>query len=153
MTPSAAVRVSRVIKADADSLFRAWTDSQDLAHWWRMEGDGWAFAGASLDLRVGGAYRLAMTDPAGQTHVAMGTYREITRPTRLAFTWDWENPVHRVGDTLVTVEFKPVDRDTTEVIITHERFADATRAGRHEQGWMELLHLLERFTTGTGDRT
>ena len=138
------LRVSRVIRADCDTLFRAWTDPRELTHWWRQEGDGWAFAGASVDLRVGGAYRLGMTGPDGQTHVARGVYREVERPRRLVFTWEWENPAHQVGDTLVTVEFKPLGPRRTEVILTHERFADRARMGRHTEGWTELLRLLER---------
>jgi len=145
MTASfASLRVSRIIRADPDALFQAWTDPEALRHWWRQEGDGWAFAGASLDLRVGGRYRLAMTGPDGRTHAAVGVYREVQRPLRLVFTWDWEDPASRVGDTLVSVEFKEAGRDGTEVVVTHERFADPARMGRHEQGWTELLRLLER---------
>ncbi len=49
-----------------------------------------------------------------------------------------------MGDTLVTVEFKDAGDNRTEVVLTHERFAEAARMGRHEQGWTELLRLLER---------
>src|SRR5437667_8968330 len=139
------LRVSRIIQADAETLFRAWTDPRELMHWWRQEGDGWAFAGASIDLRVGGRYRLGMTGPDGKTHVAVGVYREVRHPVRLVFTWDWEDPANRVGDTLVSVEFKDVGVNRTEVVLIHERFADAARMGRHEEGWTELLRLLERF--------
>lgn len=139
------LRVARVIRADAEALFRAWTDPQVLMHWWRQAGEGWAFAGAAIDLRVGGCYRLAMTDPEGRTHAAVGVYREVEPPARLVFTWDWENAARSVGETLVTIEFKDAGEDRTEVIVTHERFADAARVGRHEQGWTELLRLLEGF--------
>jgi len=138
------LRVARIIQTDADTLFRAWTDPAELKHWWRMTGEGWAFAGASIDLRVGGAYRLGMTDPAGKAHVAVGVYREVNRPARLVFTWDWEDPASRMGETLVSVEFKTLDGNRTEVVLTHERFADAERVKRHEQGWTELLTLLEQ---------
>lgn len=143
-TTTHSARVSRIIRADQDTLFRAWTDPAELRHWWRQEGDGWAFAGASIDLRVGGRYRLAMTDPDGKTHVATGVYHEIERPVRLVFTWDWEDPASRVGETLVTVEFKGIGHGRTEVLLIHERFADVSRIRRHEQGWAELLRLLER---------
>lgn len=145
------LRVSRNIRADADTLFRAWTDPQALMHWWRQEGDGWAFAEASVDLRVGGRYRLGMTGPDGKTHVAVGVYREVQRPVRLVFTWEWEDPASRVGDTLVTVEFKNAGGNQTEVVVTHERFADAPRRGRHEQGWTGLLRLLDRFAVGAAE--
>src|SRR5439155_10548201 len=114
------LRVSRIIQADAETLFRAWTDPRELMHWWRQEGDGWAFAGASIDLRVGGRYRLGMTGPDGKTHVAVGVYREVRHPVRLVFTWDWEDPANRVGDTLVSVEFKDVGGNRTEVVLIHE---------------------------------
>jgi hypothetical protein len=35
------VRVSRVIRAPADQLFRAWTDPQELQHWWHLDENGW----------------------------------------------------------------------------------------------------------------
>jgi uncharacterized protein YndB with AHSA1/START domain len=145
MAAPGSLRVSRIIRADTETLFRAWTDPQVLMHWWRQEGEGWAFAGASIDLRVGGRYRLAMTSPDGSTHAAAGVYRDVDRPVRLVFTWDWEDPRRSMGETLVTVEFKPAGEMLTEVVVTHERFADMTRMGRHEQGWTELLRLLEGF--------
>ena len=143
-TPS--LHISRVIHADPETLFRAWTDPRELMHWWRQEGDGWAFAGAWIDLRVGGRYRVGMIDPKGQSHFAGGVYREVERPVRLVFTWDWETPSLRLGDTLVTVEFHVRGAEQTEVVVTHEGFADSARLGRHEQGWTELLTLLERST-------
>lgn len=142
---STAVTESREIRADPDTLFRAWTDPRQLRHWWRQAGDGWAFVDASIDLRVDGRYRLAMTGPDGRTHAAVGVYREILPPARLAFTWDWEDPAARMGETLVTVAFEAIDDDRTQVIVTHERFAEPARMGRHEQGWRELLELLAQF--------
>lgn len=138
------VRVSRTIRADAERLFQAWTDPKALMRWWRQEAEGWGFAGATIDLRVGGRYRLAMTAPDGKVHAAVGVYRQIERPGRLVFSWDWEEPIRGVENTLVTVEFRETDTNATEVVVTHERFADRVRMGRHEQGWTELLRLLER---------
>jgi uncharacterized protein YndB with AHSA1/START domain len=138
------ITVSRVIAASAEMLFQAWTDPRKLAHWWRQAGDGWAFAGAAVDLRVGGAYRLAMTDPAGKRHVAFGQYVEIDRPVRLVFTWAWDDPTVRLGSTTVTVEFRDRGSRGTEVVVTHDGFGGSTHVGRHQQGWTELLQLLER---------
>ena len=49
-----------------------------------------------------------------------------------------------MGDTLVTVELNDVGDNITEVVLTHERFADAARAASHETGWTQLLRLLDR---------
>lgn len=145
------LQVSRVIRADAADLFRAWTDPQELVHWWRQEAPGWSFAGASLDLRVGGRYRLSMRAPDGATHTAHGVYHEIEPARRLAFTWDWEG--RSVGETLVTITFRRVDAEHTEVALTHERFDDPQRMGRHRQGWTELFNLLEQHVTRTAERS
>lgn len=141
---SYAVRVSRTIRADADALFAAWTEPEALQHWWRMDEPGWAFAEATIDLRVGGGYRLGMTGPDGTRFTSIGVYREIDRPRRLVFSWDWEEDSVKVGDTLVTVEFEPAGEKHTEVTITHERFADPARVARHGHGWTQLLGLLDR---------
>lgn len=142
-----ALRLSRTIRADPETLFRAWTDPEALSHWWRMEEEGWAFAAASIDLRVGGRYRLGMTGPDGRTYTAVGEYLEIEPPTRLVFTWDWERPTDRVGETLVTVEFKPAGTGMTELVLTHERFADPASVAGHERGWAQLFTLLDHFIT------
>jgi len=139
------LQVSQTIRADQETVFRAWTDPDALKHWWRMKGEGWTFAGASLDLRVGGRFRLSMFAPDGATHTAVGEYTKIQRPTLLAFTWNWEDPAHDVGDSLVTVEFRNAGDDSTEVVLTHERFADESRVAGHESGWTQLLGLLDHY--------
>ena len=143
-TSSTAVRVCQTIHAGPERLFRAWTEPTELARWWRMDAPGWTFAGATIDLRVGGEYALSMTDPSGTTHTARGHYRDVAPPTRLAFTWDWDDPRTKVGATLVTVELNAIAEGITDVVVTHERFTDAARASSHETGWTQVLSVLAR---------
>jgi uncharacterized protein YndB with AHSA1/START domain len=51
------------------------------------------------------------------------------------------------GDTLVSVDFIDAGDGTTDLVITHTRFADADRAGNHERGWTQLLRLIEHYVT------
>lgn len=138
---STSLRVSRMIKADRETVFRAWTDPEHLKHWAAPEG-GYTVARAEVDLVVGGRYRCEMHTPAGETIAAFGTYREIRRPSRLVYTWDWEG--ESIGETVVTVEFNDVG-GATEVVLTHERFANAEAKSNHEKGWMSCLNKLERL--------
>ncbi|MEO8624680.1 MAG: SRPBCC domain-containing protein [bacterium] len=138
--------MSRTIRASRERVFSAWTEPDELAGWWRMREDGWSFSLASIDLRVGGRYRLGMTAPDGTLHVAVGEYRDIERPSRLAFTWNWENPADDVGDTLVTIELREAGEHVTELVLTHERFTDPARAASHERGWTQLFALLDHHT-------
>ena len=95
------------------------------------------------DLTVGGGYKLRMTNDEGLTHTAVGTYREIDRPGRLVYTWDWLEDDHKVGESLVTVEFRP-HADGTEVVLTHEGFPAAEATEAHVEGWTSCLEKFER---------
>lgn len=140
-TTAHTLRLARVIKASPDSVFRAWTEPDQLKHW--SAPDGYAVVSADVDLRVGGRYRLRMESPEGTTHTAYGTYREIRRPERLVYTWSWEEQDdHEIGETVVTVEFRD-RKGSTEVVLVHEGFPTDEDRGNHEQGWTSCLERLE----------
>lgn len=149
MTRETAVCVTKRIRATPERLFQAWTDPRQLMRWWHLEGPGWAFGAADVDLRVGGRYRLAMTGPDGAEHATRGVYRDVRPPTLLSFTWDWENPAHSVGETIVTVRMTDLGDGTTELVLTHERFADQARLAGHDSGWNQLFRILDSYITGT----
>ena len=57
-----------------------------------------------MDLRVGGAVRVVMRDPARDVEYGGGgRYTEIERPARLAFTWTWDDESRR---TLIEIDFE-----------------------------------------------
>jgi uncharacterized protein YndB with AHSA1/START domain len=97
---------------------------------------------AEADLRVGGKYRIQMKHKGGNVHVAFGEYREVKPPEKLVYTWAWEDG--SVTDTLVTVEFRDLGRET-EVILTHERFTSTDWRDKHSEGWTGCLARLEKL--------
>jgi uncharacterized protein YndB with AHSA1/START domain len=133
------LRLSRTIAASPEEVFRAWTDPAEMKQWYCPEGG--TVDAAEVDLAVGGRFRVAMRMPDG-VHVAYGVYREIEPPRKLVFTWQWESDESREGETLVTLEFKECD-GSTELVLTHERFATAESRDGHEQGWASALNKLE----------
>src|SRR5438105_5799491 len=102
-----------LLEADVDAprevVFAAWTDAEQAAQWWGPQ--GFTTISCEMDVRVGGGYRACMRSPEGTRHCRRGTYREIVPPTRLVFTYAWEdadgNPGH---ETLVTVTFADAER-------------------------------------------
>ena len=68
------------------------------------------------------------------------TYRDITPPEKLVFTWDWQKfsasgeKIDEARDTLVTVEFLPRG-NFTEVILTHQGLVTADQRESHHKGW------------------
>jgi uncharacterized protein YndB with AHSA1/START domain len=137
----ASLKLSRVIPAPADEVFRAWTDPEEMKEWFCPEGG--TVDEVEVDLTVGGRFKVAMRMPNG-VHVAEGVYREIERPRRVVMTWGWEG---QDDETLLTLVFESRG-DGTEVVLTHERFATEESRDSHEHGWSSMLEKLERRHSG-----
>lgn len=145
------LRVSRVIRAKRERVFEAWTKPEIIRQWF---GPGnLTVASASVDFRVGGAYRIEMSGSSAtvesspsdantaQRPSATGIYKAIIPNQMLCFTWrgDW-SPAE---DTLVTVELRDVEGGT-ELTLMHERFATTESRDRHEHGWNGSLEKLAK---------
>ena len=138
---AAAVVVRRTIAASAEDLFDAWLDPEALAEW--MRPGAIQRSQARVDPQVGGSYEVIMHGEKG-TITHRGVYKLIDRPRRLVFTW---TSPFAGENTLVTVDFRPVDR-RTEVIVTHEQLPESEVAS-HTRGWTNgLQHLEEACQAG-----
>ena len=134
-----ALKVTRTIKADRQRVWDAWTRPEHVEKWsCPVPGGVRAYR---ADLRVGGAYELAM-DVEGKRHTAFGEYREVDAPRRLVYTWDWREEDQRMGETVVTVEFEERD-GVTVVTLVHEGFPAEEAKKGHEQGWSACFDNFE----------
>lgn len=132
------VRLSRLIRADRQEVWDAWTQPERMKVWSCPAPGG--CKEVSSDLRPGGSFSIRM-EVDGNAHNAFGTYREIDEPRRLVYTWDWEEEDMAMGETVVTVEFREVDGGT-EVTLVHEGFPIEERRKGHEDGWRACLELV-----------
>jgi uncharacterized protein YndB with AHSA1/START domain len=95
-----------------------------------------------MDVRTGGTYTIVMLMPDGERWNVGGTYREVRPPERLCMTWRWEeDKPEDEYDTLLTLEFNEVDGGT-ELVLTHEQFANAESRDRHQSGWTAIMEEL-----------
>jgi uncharacterized protein YndB with AHSA1/START domain len=136
---SAALRIERTFNAPATDVFEAWTSAEVLRRWWHAEHD-WETPIAEVEVRVGGAIRLVMRNPAdGSEHGGSGEYTVIEAPRRLAFTWAWDSdPTRRQ---LVELEF--IDHgERTTVVMTHTGISDAEK-GDYRDGWQNSFDNLD----------
>jgi uncharacterized protein YndB with AHSA1/START domain len=133
--------LNHTFNAPRERVFRAWTEAAEIDRWFSPTPE--YKVKSSVNLRVGGAYRIEMLKPDGQVFGAFGLYREIVPPERLVFTWTGINCGDTVAqDTLVTVEFFEAG-DKTEVTLTHQNFQTAEMRERHEHGWRGCFDHLE----------
>ncbi len=143
--PATPLRVTRTFPASRERVFRAWTEPQALTRW-LAPSDDFQTTVLELDLRPGGRYRVEMLQ-GDRPHRVAGTYVEIRPPEKLVFTWTWDNDPAHVGETLVTLEF--IERgDSTELVLTHDRFADAASRDEHGKGWTGCLDRLASHLAG-----
>jgi uncharacterized protein YndB with AHSA1/START domain len=75
--------ITRQLEAPRDLVWKAWTDAQDLSHWWGPK--GCKLRVVSLELRPGGVFHYAMQFRPGQETFGRFVYREIAPPERLVY--------------------------------------------------------------------
>ena len=141
MNAGMTLRIERSFQAPAERVFEAWTSEEVLRRWFHAKGH-WETSEAEVDLRLGGAVRVVMRDTEQRRDIGGGgTYTEIDPPTRLAFTWTWDDDRDR--ETLIELDFLEAEGRTT-VLLTHSALADEEAVRDHEDGWSQCLENLGR---------
>jgi uncharacterized protein YndB with AHSA1/START domain len=136
------LEMKRVLTAIPSVVFRAFSDSSELAKWWGPEG----FTTLSLEFqpRVGESYRIEMQPPDGDPFYLTGEFREVDAPARLVYTFVWEDPDPDDVETLVALLFQDLG-ESTEVAFTQGPFKTEARRALHRDGWMDGFDKLERL--------
>jgi glutathione S-transferase len=78
MSGSITLVTRRTIRASASRLFDAWTQPEQLRAWWGPRPV--TCAGAEVDLRVGGRYRIDNVLPDGQMLTIEGEFQVVEAP-------------------------------------------------------------------------
>jgi uncharacterized protein YndB with AHSA1/START domain len=124
--------IERPFQAPAQAVFDAWTSEEVMRRWFHGQHD-WETPEAHVDLRLGGNVRVVMRDPVKDAEYGGGGhYTEIDPPSRLVFTWTWDDDDAR--ETLIELDFEEVEGVTT-VRLTHNNLRDQESVLSHEGGW------------------
>src|SRR3954471_24762336 len=120
------------VPASREQVFRLFTEPSELTRWWGPA--GFTLAEIEIDFRVGGGYRFGMQPPEGDLFHLGGEFVEIAPPTRLAYTFRYDEPDPDDQDTVVRLAFADVN-GSTEITLVHEEFATEARLALHREGW------------------
>ncbi len=134
--------LKRRLNAIPEKVYAAWTDPEKIARWF---GPAQVKAGsvqASIDLRVGGRYRISFEGGDGEYFQVDGVYLEVTPNARIAFSWAWHSTPER--ESQVTVSLQP-DGGGTLLTLHHEQFFDEAARDGHSRGWDALVDKLENY--------
>jgi uncharacterized protein YndB with AHSA1/START domain len=138
------VVLTRIFDAPRSLVFKAWTDPKHLQRWFGPK--PFTNPVCEVDLRVGGKWRIVMRAPNGEEFPAVGVYKEIVEPERLAFT---NNAIDKDGNVIIegftTVSFTEENGKTKLTLQTRGTarvaYAAAYLQGM-EAGWSQSLEKL-----------
>ena len=136
------LELTRVLPAARSVVFGSFSDPTQLAEWWGPE--GFTTLSLSFQPRVGGRYRIEMQPPEGDPFYLAGQFRELEPPTRLAYTFVWEDPDPDDVQTMVGLSFRDLG-EATAVALTQGPFRTEARRALHRDGWTDSLDKLEHL--------
>ncbi len=143
--PQASTEITVTHRYDAppERLFNAWLDAERASEW-LFATPGGVMTKVAIDGQVGGGFTII--ERRGDEEAAhYGTFTELARPTRLAFTF---TAVEEGAGSPVTVDIVPFDTGS-ELTLTHTIAPEwAAYADQVRQGWERMLASLERVLTG-----
>jgi uncharacterized protein YndB with AHSA1/START domain len=128
-------------------VFRALTEPAELATWWGP--NGFTAPSVEIDLRVGGRYRIAMQPPEGELFYLVGEFVEVHPPSRVGYTFRWEDPDPEDQETFVALSLRELADHTTELTFTQGPFRTERRRGLHDEGWTDGLNRLHEFISSS----
>jgi uncharacterized protein YndB with AHSA1/START domain len=139
-TDGLTLALNRTLPAAPSLVFELFTDPNELATWWGPE--GFSTPSLEFDPRVGESYRIEMQPPEGDVFYLTGEFRVVDPPTRLAYTFRWEDPDPDDVETVVDLSFRDLG-GSTEVAFTQGLFKTDARRALHRDGWTDGFNKLE----------
>lgn len=128
------LRLERVLPLSLEDAFSAWVDPAAISRWFVHGASVRWLSPPEVDARAGHGFRFRVATEKGAFDFC-GRYRELTRPTRLQFTWRWEAlPIlEGPGDTSVFVELE--ESGGTRISLIQEHLPHAQALEAHRRGW------------------
>ncbi len=139
--------MERVFPAGRAVVFRAVVDPHQFAEWFGPK--GYTVSSVEFGPRVGERYRIEMQPPDGEHFYVTGEVCEAEPPSRLAFTFVYEEPNPDDVETRVGLSFLDLG-ESTEVELTQGLFKTEERRALHHDGWSDSFDKLERFISAQG---
>jgi uncharacterized protein YndB with AHSA1/START domain len=85
-----------------------------------------------------------MQPPEGELFYLVGEFLEVDPPTRVAYTFRWEDPDPEDQETVVTLSLREAGT-STDLTFTQGTFLTERRRALHDEGWTNALDRLHRL--------
>ncbi len=138
------IAMTRVFDAPRDLVFEAHSSCEHLSHWWGPR--RYEITGCELDFRPGGAWRIVHRGPDGEEYAFRGEYREIVRPERIVWTFEFEGmPGHVSVETMTLEEHDGKTTLTSTSVFDSVEERDGMLESGMESGAAEAMDRLDEY--------
>ena len=141
------LRQELAFDAPLERVFAALTEPTELAKWWGPH--GFTTPEIDLELRAGGSYRFTMQPPDGEAFHLSGDFLDVHRPSRLSYTFRWDEPDPDDRETVVVLSLESVG-GATRVSLSQGEFATEGRLELHRSGWTDSFEKLDEVLRTPG---
>jgi uncharacterized protein YndB with AHSA1/START domain len=139
--------IEREFEAPRETVWRVWTDPDEVTKWWGPEHFHAPREKIEYDLRPGGVSRLTMVGPDGEEYPNDGHFKIVEPPARLSFFEEGiEHPMLESAET--TVEFLDIGEGRTRVVVTSRLMCAQELLDLANAGWNSQFDKLERLLAG-----
>ena len=136
------VTLHRVLKANPEKVFRAFSDTTAFTSW--IPPYGYLCVSHQMEFKVGGNYKMSFTNfSTGNSHSFGGKYLEIKPNEFLKYTDKFDDP-NLPGEMITTVWLNKV-LCGTELKITQEGIPSVIPTEMCYLGWQESLDKLKKL--------
>ncbi|MFO0601391.1 MAG: SRPBCC domain-containing protein [Myxococcaceae bacterium] len=153
------LEITRVFRAKPDVVFDAWTKPELVAQWWAPAQRARCVE-VTADVKPGGKYRYVLqalpghgfAHSQGKPFAFIGTYLELSRPSRLVYTHTFE-PMAHAGHCTVTVTFTAQGSSTLLVsreVYTSAQLRQTVLETGMEHGMREAMDQLDDLVARAG---
>jgi uncharacterized protein YndB with AHSA1/START domain len=143
--------ITRIFDAPRDLVFEAHTSCEHMSNWWGPR--KYEVADCEVDFRPGGIWRMVHR-AEGEEHEFKGEYRDIVRPERITWTFEWMGmPGHISVDTVTFEEQNGKTTLTTRSVFDTKEDRDGMLQSGMESGLAESWERLDEYLDALKGRT
>ena len=141
------LKLSRVLHARRETVFKAWSSADHVKRWFSPE--TYTVPDARVEMRVGGPFEVCMRSPSGEEHWTRGAFVEVIPHTRLVIDMHVADgagkPLFRA---YTAVDFSDAlggtQMDVTQTYTFIDPSIAAPMAAGAPEGWRTTLDKLEK---------
>ena len=136
--------MTRVFDAPRELVFEAHSSCEHMTQWWGPR--GYEIPSCEIDFRPGGAWRVVHRGPDGGEYGFRGEYREIVRPERIVWTFEFEGmPGHVSVETMTLEEHDGKTTFTATSVYDSVEDRNGMLQSGMESGAVETMERLDEY--------